>query len=167
MTIKEVKEEVKNILHENYQEIEVYEANCRGKYYPSEFHTDNCISTDDYTDESEVGFYELMDEEDYNDSIMANTSECADFNEWYGDKEAKILCIMLADFEEEEDDEKENEEELQEILEEYYESCTRTGHHNMMECARYFCTENSHMKIDETEVLEILKKIDNEWKNLL
>lgn len=91
MTIKEVKEMYKG----QYYEIEVYEPNSRGNHYPNHFHTDNCKFTEEFTDESEVGLYELMDEEDYNHSIMANTSDYADFEEWYGNKEAKVLCIML------------------------------------------------------------------------
>ena len=40
MTIKDVKEKYKN----KYVELEVYEAMSGGKYYPSNFHTDNCRS---------------------------------------------------------------------------------------------------------------------------
>jgi hypothetical protein len=38
-----------------------------------------------------------MSEEEYDHSILANTSDKADFIDWYGDKDAKVLCIMLAD----------------------------------------------------------------------
>ena len=48
-----------------------------------------------YTDESEVGFYEVMNEEEYDNSILANGEIRADFESWYGDKNAKVLCIML------------------------------------------------------------------------
>lgn len=96
MTIKEVKE----MYDKQYKDVEVYEPNSSGKYYPNHFHTDNCKCVDEYTDESEVGLYELMDEEDYNNSIMANSSEYADFEEWYDNKDAKVLCIMLADINE-------------------------------------------------------------------
>lgn len=91
MTIKEVKEMYKG----QYCEIEVYKPNSGGNHYPNHFHTDNCKFTEEFTDESEVELYELMDEEDYNHSIMANTSEYADFEGWYGNKEVKVLCIML------------------------------------------------------------------------
>lgn len=97
MTIKDVKELFKN----EFEEIEVFKANSHGRYYPNRFHTDNCSATEDYSDESEVGLYELMDEEDYNNSIMANINDYARFEEWYGNKEAKVLCIMLADCEDE------------------------------------------------------------------
>ena len=92
MTIKEIKE----MYEGQYEEIEVYSALSVGKHYPDHFHTDNCKFTEEFTDESEVGLYELMDEKDYNHSIMANASDYADFEGWYGNKEAKVLCIMLA-----------------------------------------------------------------------
>ena len=92
MTVKEVKEIYKG----QYEEIEVYSTSNVGKHYPDHFHTDNCKFTEEFTDESKVGLYELMDEEDYNNSIMANASDYADFESWYGNKEAKVLCIMLA-----------------------------------------------------------------------
>ena len=91
MTIKEVKEMYKG----QYDEIEVYSTGNVGRHYPNHFHTDNCRFTEEYTDESEVGLYELMDEEDYDRSIMANCSEHADFGEWYDNKDAKVLCIMI------------------------------------------------------------------------
>lgn len=91
MTIKELKEIFKN----RYVDMEVYEANSKGKYYPRTFHTDNCRWIDDYTEESEVGLYELMDEEDYNNSLLANSSFSFSFEDYYGNKDVKILCIML------------------------------------------------------------------------
>lgn len=91
MTIKEVKEMYKS----KYDDIEVYKPKSTGRYYPNHFHTDNCKFTEEHTDKLEVGLYELMDEEDYEDSIMANTCVYADFSEWYGNKNAKVLCIML------------------------------------------------------------------------
>ena len=78
-----------------YNDIEVYEPNSKGEYYPNHFHTDNCETAECYSDESEVGLYELMDEEDYAHSILANSCVSADFEGWYGSKEAKVLCIML------------------------------------------------------------------------
>ena len=48
-----------------------------------------------YDDDMEVGLYELMDEEEYNNTIMANCDIYADFEDWYGDKDAKVLCVMI------------------------------------------------------------------------
>ena len=97
MTIKEVIEENKG----KYTELEVYKAMSGGKYYPSNFHMDNCRSLGEnsphgnYDDDMEVGLYELMNEEEYNNTIMTNCDIYADFEEWYGDKDAKVLCIMI------------------------------------------------------------------------
>lgn len=88
-------DEIKKMYKGKYGNIEVYKPNNIGRYYPNHFHTDNCKFTEEYTDESEVGLYELMDEEDYNHSINANSCIVTDFGEWYGSKEIKILCIML------------------------------------------------------------------------
>lgn len=49
----------------------------------------------DYTEDMEVGLHELMDEEDYNQSLLAGCDITADFEDWYGDRNAKILCIMI------------------------------------------------------------------------
>lgn len=93
MTIKEVKEKYAG----KYEELEVYKAIGKGEHYPNHFHTDNCKFTEEYSDSSEVGLYELMDEEDYNNSINANSCATTDFGEWYGSNDAKVLCVMLAD----------------------------------------------------------------------
>lgn len=93
-TVKDVKELYKG----EYAEIEVYKPVGVGEHYPDHFHTDNCKGIEEgFDDESEVGLYELMDEDDYNDSILANSCMKADFGEWYGSKDAKVLCMMLAD----------------------------------------------------------------------
>lgn len=91
-TIKDVKEMFKG----QYVDVEVYKPNSRGKYYPDYFHTDNCKFTEDYSDESEVGLYELMNEREYESSINANSCITTDFEEWYDGENAKVLCIMLA-----------------------------------------------------------------------
>ena len=88
MTVKEVKEMYKG----QYEEIEVYSTWNVGKHYPDHFHTDNCKFTEEFTDESKVGLYELMDEEDYNNSILANCS--VEFEEIY-EKNDKILVIVI------------------------------------------------------------------------
>lgn len=40
---------------------------------------------------------ETVTQEDYNNSILANGSEWANFAEWYGDATAKVLVIILSD----------------------------------------------------------------------
>ena len=91
MTIGEVKE----LYNGDYNDIEVYEPLSKGKHYPSEFHTDNCKCIESFSDNMEVGLYELMNQDDYNDTLMANCDIYADFDDLYGDKNAKIICIMI------------------------------------------------------------------------
>lgn len=95
MTVKEVKA----MFSGEYADCEVYEAKSHGAHYPNYFRASNCDYTDEYNDNSEVGLWELMNEEDYNYSLYAEVNSEADFGEWLGDKNAKILCIMLADAE--------------------------------------------------------------------
>lgn len=42
----------------------------------------------------EVANYQIMDEKDYSFSIMANDG-FADFEEWYDDKNAKVVIMMV------------------------------------------------------------------------
>ena len=93
MTMKEIKEMYKE---DGYCDIEVYAPNSYGTHYPNHFHTDNCEATDDYDDSTLIGLWGLMDEDDYNNTICANGCVSADFTEWYGDKDAKVLVCMLA-----------------------------------------------------------------------
>ena len=87
MTVAEVKELYKG----EYVDLEVY----------NHFHGDNCVELSncspegDYTEDMEVGLYELMDQSEYNNTLMANCDIYADFDDWYGNKNAKILCIMI------------------------------------------------------------------------
>lgn len=88
--------EVKNLYEGQYTCVEVYEAKSKGENYPYHFHTDNCYCVEERADD-EVGFYELMDEETYEHSILATANLRANFEDWYGNKDAKVLCMMLAD----------------------------------------------------------------------
>lgn len=92
-TLKELKARLKG----EYADIEVYRPMSIGDHYPNHFHTDNCKYTEDFNDDSEIGLYELMDEDDYNNSIYANCADTADFAELYGDRSAKVLVCMLAE----------------------------------------------------------------------
>lgn len=91
MTIAEIKE----IYNGKYSDIEIYEANTKGQCFPNHFHTDNCNPTENYSDNDEIAFVELMNENDYNNSILANSEISADFDDWYGNKDAMVLCVML------------------------------------------------------------------------
>lgn len=62
-------------------------------------HTDNIkdsaySSIDELPDEVECDC-QIMDEEDYNRTILANGGEKSDFEGWYGDKNAKVLIVVL------------------------------------------------------------------------
>lgn len=39
--------------------------------------------------------YEIVDETGYEQTVLANTCEFADFEEWYGDKFAKVVIIIV------------------------------------------------------------------------
>ena len=53
---------------------------------------------------SEVEGYDgdvfIMDEDEYNSTVLANSCTSADFAEWYGDANAKVCVIILYDGEE-------------------------------------------------------------------
>ncbi len=58
-------------------------------------HGDFIRSVDEPNLDAEVDSWELMDEEDYNQSVYANTSVKADFAEWYDDSDARVLVVVL------------------------------------------------------------------------
>lgn len=94
-TIKDLCERYKG----EYVEVEVFRAR-NGGSRQCPFHTDYCKCIDDIEDYSEdalAKYHELMNEHDYNTSILVNNGYQLDFQELYGDSEAKVLCIMLAD----------------------------------------------------------------------
>ena len=102
--------ELLKMYHGEYADVEIYIPRSIGEHYPTVFHTDNCewvysdsvganvlmdVNFEKLADE-EVGLYELMDEEEYNNSIRANSSEpCPTFDELYGNSSEKVLCIMI------------------------------------------------------------------------
>ena len=90
MTIKELKELLKE-QGKKYMDIEVY----RYKSNKHIIHTDFIDWVEDYTDDSKVFDYELMDEDEYNETILANSGIQADFCEWYLKDKAKVLIIIL------------------------------------------------------------------------
>lgn len=98
MTIKDV---LLKFMHGEYADVEVYRPRNTGDFYPDCFHTDNCdvLSADapagNFTENMEVGFYGLLSEREYNATLLVNSETIADFEDWYGDKNAKVLCIMI------------------------------------------------------------------------
>lgn len=80
MTIGQVKE----INAGKYTALEVYEGD--------HFHTDSCSEVDEYSDNCIVKSWEIMGEEDYNNSLLANCGVTFDDIHEKGDK---ILCILI------------------------------------------------------------------------
>ena len=91
-------------LGDDYVQIEIFESMKPLKLGKSNFHTDNIESIDDpgsaakmieiYGD-FEVVDFAFMNEEEYGQTVLSNTCAEVDFEEWYGDKNAVILCILL------------------------------------------------------------------------
>ena len=79
-TVKSVKE----MYDGKYDEVEAYVGD--------HFHTDFCERTDDFSDNSVVTKYELMDEDSYNSSILANCGVRFDDIHYRKDK---ILCLLI------------------------------------------------------------------------
>lgn len=88
MTVKETLEYYKG----KFVDVEVYRNFNSSRFG---FHTDRIKSVENYDDNDEVIEEELMDEEDYSNSILANGGINADFEDWYGDKDAKVLCLKI------------------------------------------------------------------------
>jgi hypothetical protein len=55
---------------------------------------ENIVEKSDLLD-NEVMQYAIVDENDYNRTVMANSCESADFESWYNDKNAKVLLIAI------------------------------------------------------------------------
>ena len=90
-TVAEVKEMYKG----RYDDIEFY----RFRFGRKIIHTDfiKYIEYEDVSDDAPVEDFELMDEERYNFSVLANSCPEADFKTWYGSSEARVLVIIIAD----------------------------------------------------------------------
>lgn len=80
-------------------DVEIYQY--RGKRH--DIHTDfvdyidksvNDIDIDSFNDLE----FELMDQERYNNTIMANCSDYMNFEDLYGDPESKVLVIVLPEY---------------------------------------------------------------------
>lgn len=76
----------------NCVEVEVYNAD---RMHFRSIHTDSIRSCYEYDENDEVLDFEVMCEERYNDTVLANSCVSADFSEWYGDNNAQILVIII------------------------------------------------------------------------
>lgn len=102
--IVELPEKIADLLKEEVDkcaEVELYGYAGRNH----SIHTDCIVSLDDELnfkelyckDINEIDF-EVMDEDDYNNTVLANACYRADFEELYGDKKAKILVVVLRNY---------------------------------------------------------------------
>lgn len=92
MTIAELKKKITN-----YDAIEVYEYQRPGgpDYYP---HADYISRVNEYNDQTKLCSdisYVLMGEKEYDNTILANTKEKADFMGRFGRADAKVLVILV------------------------------------------------------------------------
>lgn len=85
-------EEVEDLFKGQYANVEVYKNYNSTKYG---FHTDRIKSVDNFSSTEEVKEYSLVNEEEYGETVLANSSLNANFEEWYGDKNAKVLLIKV------------------------------------------------------------------------
>lgn len=78
-------------------DVEIYQYIGRNHTFHGDAIKSVDLQLDNLPDEVECDFSE-MDEEEYNSTIMGNSCEDADFEDWYGDKDAKVLVIVLDEF---------------------------------------------------------------------
>ena len=83
--------------HEGVASVEIYESIGVGSHFPINFHTDNCRILEDYDPDKDYSpvIFRVVDEEEYNSSINANSCITDDFEALYDNKEAKVLLIMV------------------------------------------------------------------------
>lgn len=90
MNINEIKEIEKR---SKYASVEVYEQlELDNGYYSWNFHGDYIRELEDYTGLEEVERWAIMDEDEYNNSILVNC--CVSFSDIF-EKNDKILVILL------------------------------------------------------------------------
>lgn len=46
-------------------------------------------------EQTHVCQYEIMDEERYNETILSDSSLTADFKNWYGSKDTRLLVVVI------------------------------------------------------------------------
>lgn len=92
MKVKDIIESEK----ENFDTFEVWQYTDR----THRLHTDFIKNVDEIYSMSilkniPVYNYEIMDEDEYSSTILINSDSPADFEEWYDNKDTKVLVIML------------------------------------------------------------------------
>lgn len=95
MTVKEL---IKEQYNDSIADFEVWAYVGKVHKIHGDFITnlDEVFSKEKYQD-CEVVSWEIMDQERYANSIVANSIENADFEMWYDDKDAKVLVIVIGE----------------------------------------------------------------------
>lgn len=88
--------EVKNMFKDQYADVEYY-RNAFGCTHQIDFNLEHCTGVDanEINDDMEAITYQLADEGTYNKTVLANSEIAADFDDWYGSEDAKVLYILL------------------------------------------------------------------------
>ena len=89
MTIADAKEINKG----KYNTVEVYK---NINQISKDFHTDNIEFTEEYTGNTEIIDYNLMDKEEYNNTVLANHDLYAD--DFMSESDFPVLCILVEHF---------------------------------------------------------------------
>lgn len=87
-------EEIRKLYKGDYEECEVYKSTVTEQFYKG-IHTDSIEYIEELPKIYKILDYELMNEEDYNTTVLANSSETYDFEKLYGNKNAKVLVIVI------------------------------------------------------------------------
>lgn len=85
---------IQTLIHNHageYDHLEVYK---RKNFTCRQFTSYDCTLTDDYNENTQVRFFELMDEARYNEAFQKRKKLPYDFMQLYGDHNVKVLCIM-------------------------------------------------------------------------
>ncbi len=95
MTVKEL---IKEKYTDEIADLEVYAFTGKRHSIHSDFihNLDEVFASESYED-FEVAAWEIMDEERYKNTIVANSTEEASFSTWYNDKNAKVLVIVIGE----------------------------------------------------------------------
>lgn len=87
---------VKEILNANsYDDVEFYRPMDEQHFNSCDLHGDTLWGSEPITNDEDVLEWQIMDEEDYNNTILANSGDDESFAELFGDEDAKILVIVL------------------------------------------------------------------------
>lgn len=89
----EIKEKAKKAV-----EVQIFRFTQQDRYIRG-IHTDNTGCIDINVEQLPDEFHaevQLMNEEEYEHTLLANDCTTADFEDWYGDKDAKVLVVAIS-----------------------------------------------------------------------